>query len=612
MTSHGNLLCNPLLPIVFFVFRAQFIRHKQHNNTTTLATCLRMDGSWQRCWCIALSRFFGTCRDLCCFEATSKISRKLVAHAFEQLVVQQGLLLTSSPRAIAELWCRLLDPEALASVWAAGIEALAAPSSSRIERVLESEARSSTPPHSKDVEEDEFEEDFVLVPRRRQSTTALAGLDMGLQVRDCLSLDSAETKMRLERDSTAAAPWEVNDDAFFEEVRVGGVDYCYEYERGYGLSVPRRARPASEVSYSKGLRECNSCGLWYFSSSGESSECVRCRRNLIFLSPAREVLLNRAVTYRDLVETARKGSERFVEAFATISVDVPRTTSCDIMRTSLRNVLEAYAVFCPCVGYCQGMSHVAWRLLRRLGGDEERTFWSMVVLMDNYGLKAYYLPGLRRVQIACFQLGRLVEDLLPSLSDRLRNRLGGTVSLSSFSIRYFQTLLSETLPEETADAVFDAYLVVSEPSNSFAFLVRVILAVLSLLEPLLEEETEDPLRLLNCGRHDVFASPKLLLERAQTFSAVDRERLWTLERQFNQRDPRSSVDRRYSEEKKSLSPLHKRRGGLGKTLERAFRSFFATNETDKTPASSRLVVIDVVQSSTSAFLLGGLDDDDED
>ena len=49
----------------------------------------------------------------------------------------------------------------------------------------------------------------------------------------------------------------------------------------------------------------------------------------------------------------------------------------------LTNVLQAYSVKKPEVGYCQGMNFLVQRLLS-VGMTEEEAFWTLVMMIENY------------------------------------------------------------------------------------------------------------------------------------------------------------------------------------------------------------------------------------
>lgn len=71
--------------------------------------------------------------------------------------------------------------------------------------------------------------------------------------------------------------------------------------------------------------------------------------------------------------------------------DLPRTFPANAWvgsaegQSALRNVLLAFSVHKPDVGYCQSMNYLAAMLLLCLDLSEERAFWVMVALIDDNG-----------------------------------------------------------------------------------------------------------------------------------------------------------------------------------------------------------------------------------
>jgi len=68
-----------------------------------------------------------------------------------------------------------------------------------------------------------------------------------------------------------------------------------------------------------------------------------------------------------------------------INMDIPRTYPThpffaqEHTRESLRNVLHAYAIYDPEVGYCQGMSYITSILILHMA--PENAFWMLMSLM---------------------------------------------------------------------------------------------------------------------------------------------------------------------------------------------------------------------------------------
>ncbi|KAJ8980381.1 hypothetical protein NQ317_009375 [Molorchus minor] len=80
---------------------------------------------------------------------------------------------------------------------------------------------------------------------------------------------------------------------------------------------------------------------------------------------------------------------------------------------ALFNLLKAYSLLDPEVGYCQGLSFVAGVLLLHM--EEHQAFFLLRHLMYRRGLRKQYLPDMVVLQIKLYQLSRLVHDLLPEL-----------------------------------------------------------------------------------------------------------------------------------------------------------------------------------------------------
>ena len=198
---------------------------------------------------------------------------------------------------------------------------------------------------------------------------------------------------------------------------------------------------------------CEMCCLWYFSASGETRRCPRCRAQALTLSPAAQVWVFRAHSYErlagvtELPIAAPEGSnlwnaaiesvtqegtaaaagarsaarvhaaagmgmlDPFVTSWEQIEADLPRTIPSDSPLTGpMRRVLRAYALYSPVVGYCQGMSYVAAFLFATAGTNERESFWMFTALMERYGLKSLYLPELKRLRCLCYQLDRVLRE----------------------------------------------------------------------------------------------------------------------------------------------------------------------------------------------------------
>jgi hypothetical protein len=79
----------------------------------------------------------------------------------------------------------------------------------------------------------------------------------------------------------------------------------------------------------------------------------------------------------------------------------------------LFNVLRAYAVLDPDVGYCQGMSDVVGFLLMYV--PEEDAFWILVELLNNpkYAMSGMYVTGFPRLKQMQWIFDQLFEKMVP-------------------------------------------------------------------------------------------------------------------------------------------------------------------------------------------------------
>ncbi|XP_014251258.1 TBC1 domain family member 1 isoform X2 [Cimex lectularius] len=80
---------------------------------------------------------------------------------------------------------------------------------------------------------------------------------------------------------------------------------------------------------------------------------------------------------------------------------------------ALFNILKAYSLLDPEVGYCQGLSFIAAVLLLHM--SEAEAFYLLKHLMFQRGFRARYLPDMTALQVSLYQLSRLMHDHHPQL-----------------------------------------------------------------------------------------------------------------------------------------------------------------------------------------------------
>ncbi|XP_018601818.2 TBC1 domain family member 1-like isoform X1 [Scleropages formosus] len=117
---------------------------------------------------------------------------------------------------------------------------------------------------------------------------------------------------------------------------------------------------------------------------------------------------------------------------------------------SLYNLLKAYSVLDPEVGYCQGLSFVAGVLLLHM--DEEEAFDMLAFLMYDMGLRKQYRPDMIILQIQMYQLSRLLHDYHRELYSHLEKH---EIGPSLYATPWFLTAFASHFPMGFVARVFD-------------------------------------------------------------------------------------------------------------------------------------------------------------
>ncbi|KAI9472252.1 MAG: rab-GTPase-TBC domain-containing protein [Benjaminiella poitrasii] len=136
---------------------------------------------------------------------------------------------------------------------------------------------------------------------------------------------------------------------------------------------------------------------------------------------------------------------------------------------SLFNVVKAYSIHDPEVGYCQGLSFVAGPLL--LNMPEEEAFNILVLLLHKYELRGHYTSQLDLLRLRLFQFDGLLADHLPNIS-RHFNEQG--VRSNMYASQWFLTLFAYKFPLDVVFRIYDTLF-----TEGFHCLFRIGLALLS-------------------------------------------------------------------------------------------------------------------------------------
>ncbi|XP_061535108.1 TBC1 domain family member 1 isoform X3 [Phycodurus eques] len=117
---------------------------------------------------------------------------------------------------------------------------------------------------------------------------------------------------------------------------------------------------------------------------------------------------------------------------------------------SLYNILKAYSLLDPEVGYCQGLSFIAGVLLLHMG--EEDAFNMLRFLMYDVGLRKQYRPDMIILQIQMYQLSRLLHDYHRDLYSHLEQQ---EIGPSLYATPWFLTAFASHFPLGFVARVFD-------------------------------------------------------------------------------------------------------------------------------------------------------------
>lgn len=146
---------------------------------------------------------------------------------------------------------------------------------------------------------------------------------------------------------------------------------------------------------------------------------------------------------------------------AQIDIDVLRTFRDHIMykdrygikQQALFNVLVAYSMYNPVLGYCQGMSSIGAVLLMYL--NEEDAFWALVVLIGSpkFAMHGMLIPGLPKLIAYCEFHATMRKRILPKID---KHMLAQHVEPSEYCAAWFVKIYLDTLPFQLVLRIWDA------------------------------------------------------------------------------------------------------------------------------------------------------------
>ncbi|KAL7057041.1 hypothetical protein AAHC03_019327 [Spirometra sp. Aus1] len=113
----------------------------------------------------------------------------------------------------------------------------------------------------------------------------------------------------------------------------------------------------------------------------------------------------------------------------------------------MQEVLQAFALHNPEVGYCQGMNFIVGNASLFL--DKETTFWLLVLFVEHHFLPNYFNAGLIAAQADQNVMRELIQHFSPDLSRHLQDL---EIDMSTLTLNWFMAVFVSAVPIEVSHA----------------------------------------------------------------------------------------------------------------------------------------------------------------
>ncbi|KAG0052460.1 hypothetical protein BGZ83_002538 [Gryganskiella cystojenkinii] len=166
-------------------------------------------------------------------------------------------------------------------------------------------------------------------------------------------------------------------------------------------------------------------------------------------------------------------------------------------QTMLRNVLKAYSIYDPLVGYCQGLGFLVGPLLMNM--DEKEAFCVFVRLMETYDMRTMFTLNMEGLQLRLYQFSALLSEHLPMLHAHLSFH---SIHAAMYASQWFLSLFAYTYPLPLVLRIYDVVFTEGAPET----IMRVAVAFLKKNEEKLMQlqEFEDLLEVLSTKLYDIY------------------------------------------------------------------------------------------------------------
>ncbi|KAI9236594.1 MAG: rab-GTPase-TBC domain-containing protein [Podila humilis] len=163
----------------------------------------------------------------------------------------------------------------------------------------------------------------------------------------------------------------------------------------------------------------------------------------------------------------------------------------------LGNILKAYSLYDPHVGYCQGLGFLVGPLLMNM--DEKEAFCVFVRLMETYDMRTMFTLNMEGLQLRLYQFSALLSEHLPMLHAHLSFH---AIHAAMYASQWFLSLFAYTYPLPLVLRIYDVVFTEGAPET----IMRVAVAFLKKNEEKLMQlqEFEDLLEALSTNLYDVY------------------------------------------------------------------------------------------------------------
>ncbi|KAF9133080.1 hypothetical protein BGW39_010612 [Mortierella sp. 14UC] len=266
---------------------------------------------------------------------------------------------------------------------------------------------------------------------------------------------------------------------------------------------------------------------------------------------------------------------------------------------SLRNILKAYSLYDPHVGYCQGLGFLVGPLLMNM--DEKEAFCVFVRLMETYDMRTMFTLNMEGLQLRLYQFSALLSEHLPMLHAHLSFH---SINAAMYASQWFLSLFAYTYPLPLVLRVYDVVFTEGAPET----IMRVAVAFLKKNEEKLMQlqEFEDLLDVLTTKLYDIYEdnAGEVIRDAMSLSKEISKEKLDALAMTYL-----AELEDQQKRAGEVTSKRFKDRFGSGHSTKASETKETKATKTKTNRASARLSIAASFGSSASLLLgFGGSND----